>query len=602
MKRVLIIAFAVSGALFVHAGVAPATTAASAASRKAQASSPVPVTAPPLPRLIQEKWVRTEGNLLVTPVEDILTIARTAKAAGANTVMFSDVKVNLWFGDPDLSRLWLPKMIALRDGVRALGMKLVLQTTPVGYCTPVLFHDPNLTTGYPIVDAPFKVRGGVLVPESTATLVNGSFAERAGARPTGWGYQDGVGTATVLDDVTKHDGSASMRFEGVGQPNGMARAFTEATVKPFHQYTLKFWMKAENLTAGYLGPVIATPGGRKLSAQHYSVSNGSGRQYFEAPRSFTRDWTEMSIAFNSTDVTSVSLGFGVWSTTAGKLWVDDIRLESTPLLNVVRRDSLPLTVRTADGREVRESIDITPIQDPLMGNIEYSGNFDTYHAAPVVKLTASSALQEADRVLVSGYHAMVTTGGQVGCSWQEPKLLALFKEIHRQAAVNIGADGYLVDLEEVRTGGWEPADSPFGSSGASLSAHTQRVLSDARAVTRVPIYTWSDMLDPTANAVGDFYQVKGTLDGSWKKIDPRVATIVNWKDLDQGTSEVASVKHFSSLGFKQLIAGFYDRDVSANHNFWKAATTGKPGIVGSMYTTWVNDYSKLTEFGNLWWR
>jgi Carbohydrate binding domain len=596
MKRVLVAALAVSAVMVVQTGRAPA------ASRKAQATNPVPSTAPPLPALISQKWVRTEGNLLVTPVDNILAIARNAKAAGANTVMFSDTKINLWFGDAGLAQAWLPKMTALRNGVRALGMKLVLQTTPVGYCTPVLFHDQNLTTGYPIVDAPFTVRSGALVPDSTATLVNGSFAERTGSRPTGWGYQDGAGTATVLDDAVKHDATASMRFEGVGQPNGMARAFTEATVKPFQQYTLKFWVKAENLSAGYLGPVIETPGGRKLSAQYYSVSNGTSRQYFESPRSLTKDWTEMSIAFNSAEVTTINLGFGVWSATAGKLWVDDIRLESTPLLNVVRRDSLPLSMRTADGRAVQESIDVTPIRDPQLGTIEYPGNYDTYHTAPVAALATTSTLRDNDRVLLSGYHALVTTGGQVGCSWHEPKLLALFKEIHRQAAVNIGADGYLVDLEEVRTGGWEPADAPFGSSGASLSAHTQRVLSDARAVTRVPIYTWSDMLDPTANAVTDFYQVKGTLDGSWKKIDPKVATIVNWKDLDQGTSEVASVKHFAGLGFKQLIAGFYDSDVTANYNSWKTATTGKPFIVGSMYTTWVNDYSKLTEFGNLWWR
>jgi hypothetical protein len=596
MKRILAAAFTATTLLSISGGVA------SAASRKAQASSPVPSTAPPLPGLIQQKWVRTEGNLLVTPVDDILAIARNAKAAGANTVMFSDTKINLWFADSGLAQAWLPKMIALRDGVRGLGMKLVLQTTPVGYCTPVLFHDQNLTTGYPIVDAPLTVRNGSLVPESTATLANGSFAERSGVRPTGWGYQDVAGTATVLDDAVKHDATASMRFGGVGQPNGMARAFTEATVKPFQQYTLKFWVKADNLTAGYLGPVITTPGGRKLSAQYYSVLNGASRQYFQGTRSLTRDWTEMSIAFNSGDVSSVTLGFGVWSATAGQLWVDDVRLESTPLLNVVRRDSLPLALRTVDGREVRESIDVTPIRDPQLGTIEYPGNFDTYHPAPVVRTVANGALGEGDRVLLSGYHAMVTTGGQVGCSWQEPKLLALFKEIHRQAAVSIRADGYLVDLEEVRTGGWEPADAPFGTSGVSLSAHTQRVLSDARAVTRVPIYTWNDMLDPTANAVVDFYQVKGTLDGSWKKIDPTVATIVNWKDFDQGTTEVASVKHFADLGFKQLIAGFYDSDVTANYNFWKTATAGRPGIVGSMYTTWVNDYSKLTEFGNLWWR
>lgn len=476
MKRVLVAVMAVFAVLAAQTGVAPA------ASRKVASDQP---------RTIHCAAASGDDSAEVGPHRRkpfayaggryLGDCPKRAKAAGANTVMFSDAKINLWFADAGLAQAWLPKMIALRDGVRALGMKLVLQTTPVGYCTPVLFHDQNLTTGYPIVDAPMTVRSGALVAESTATLLNGSFAERTGSRPSGWGFQDVAGTATVLDDAVKHDASASMRFEGVGQPNGMARAFTEVTVKPFQQYTLKFWVKAENLSAGYLGPVIVTPGGRKLSAEYYSVTNGTSRQYFQGARSFTRDWTEMSIAFNSGEVTTVNLGFGVWSTTAGKLWIDDIRVETTPLLNVIRRDSLPLTVRTADGRDVRESSDVTPIRDPQLGTIEYPGNFDTYHAAPVVRTTANSVLREGDRVLLSGYHAMVTTGGQVGCSWQDPKLLALFKEIHRQAAVNIGADGYLVDLEEVRTGGWEPSDASFLTSGASLSADTQRVLSDARA-------------------------------------------------------------------------------------------------------------------------
>jgi hypothetical protein len=563
-------------------------------------SNAAPVTAPPLPRNLPERWVRTEGNLITTPVADILATARSAKAAGANTVMFSDTKINLWFASPDLAKAWLPKMIELRNGVRALGMKLVLQTTPTGYCTPVLFHDPNLTTGYPVVDAPFDVRNDTLVPQQTATLINGSFADRSGSAPTGWGFQDSAGTATVLDDSVKHDATPSMRFDGVGRP--MARIFTDVTVKPSQQYTLKFWMKSENLTASYLGPVVQGGDGRALSAQYYSFQEGGSRKYVSSPRALTKDWTEISVAFNSAANTKVTLGFGVWDATAGKLWVDDVRVESTPLLNLIRRDSLPLAMKTSTGAVVRESIDVTPLRDPLLGDIEYRGNYDTYHAAPIVKLPANSALSNGDRVLLSGYHALVTTGGQVGCSWHEPKLLDLFKEIHRQAAANIVADGYLVDLEEVRTGGWEPADAAFGSSGASLSAHTQRILADARATTRAPIYVWSDMLEPTANAVANFYHVKGSLDGSWKKIDPRVATIVNWKDLDQGTNEIASVNHFAGLGFKQVIAGFYDRDINANFNYWKTATANKPGIVGSMYTTWVGDYSRLSEFGQLWWR
>jgi hypothetical protein len=176
------------------------------------------------------------------------------------------------------------------------------------------------------------------------------------------------------------------------------------------------------------------------------------------------------------------------------------------------------------------------------------------------------------------------------------------KKVHARAEKAFAADGYLIDFEEVRTGGWEPADGAFPSSGAALSAHLQRAVRDAKRATGKPIYVWSDMLEPTANAVANFYQVRGTLDRSWEGLDPKQVIIVNWKDGNEADTAKLSVQHFAKLGFQQVVAGFYDRNTTTNYNVWKQATSAQRGIIGSMYTTWVNDYSQLPTFANLWWK
>jgi hypothetical protein len=607
LPRRLAIAMITLTAILLASGAAIATPNATT-TKRAPKQLPTPAVLEP-----EQRMVRFEGNLLVDSVNGLLAKAKDAKNAGANTIVFSDPKINLWFDDNAMAKVWQPNMGALVQGAHATGLKVILQTTPLGYCTPLLFSDPNLTTGYPIVSAPLVARNGELVPEQTATLLNGSFESAALNVPTNWGFQDLAGTVTFIDRTVRHDGSAALRFEGKGAPNGQARIFTEATVKPFHQYTLRFWIRTQNLTAGFVGPIVSSLDDKiKLTSQHYSFPDNATpgratptdttRTYVSELKNVDKDWTEMSVAFNSLDHTKIRLGFGVWESTEGILWVDDVRLVDTPFLNVIRRTALPAKILSTSGQQLQERTDYAAVIDPKLGQSGYSGNFDSYHGAPVIKIPKGSSLKEGDRVMFDGYHALVTMAGQVGCSWHEEQVFTRMKKVHARAEKAFAADGYLIDFEEVRTGGWEPADGPFPSSGAALSAHLQRAVRDAKRATGKPIYVWSDMLEPTANAVANFYQVRGTLDRSWEGLDPKQVIIVNWKDGNEADTAKLSVQHFAKLGFQQVVAGFYDRNTTTNYNVWKQATSGQRGIIGSMYTTWVNDYSQLPTFANLWWK
>ena len=111
---------------------------------------------------------------------------------------------------------------------------------------------------------------------------------------------------------------------------------------------------------------------------------------------------------------------------------------------------------------------------------------------------------------------------------------------------------------------------------------------------KAQVLCWSDMLDPHHNAHGDYYMVEGDFAGSWRHV-PKDLIIVAWYH----KKRVASLKHFSSLGFKTLAGAYYDGDTLDNPREWLDALDATPGAIGIMYTTWRNKYALLGPFGDL---
>lgn len=418
-----------------------------------------------------------------------------------------------------------------------------------------------------------------------------------------WGpTQDSPGVVTFIDSNVAHSGSKSLRFNV--KPGKLARLFGTFKIKAFQQYTLSVWIKTQGLTAKNIVVLIrdAANTNRKLTSQALSTpSANGGRNYFKSGEALTLGWTEMKLAFNSQKTTSLSVILGVYSGTSGKIWWDDVKLSSTPLLNLVRRSSLPLVLKTTSGRVLKEKTDYGAVRDPKLGQTIFQGNFDTYHSAPSIVTKAASGLSEGDTVLLNGYHTMITFKGQVGCSWLENKVFSIIRRTYVEAEKAFAPDGYLLDTNEVRTGGWEPAEVAKGTSGKALAAHFTREINTIRGVVgNKPLYRWSDMIDPGHNAVKDFQQIQSTLAGSWNGVDPKKVVIMNWEDISLKNVK-ASVAFFDKKGYTQMIAAFYDQDVQENYNAWQTGVGSRP-VTGSMYTTWTKDYSKLKPFGDLWWK
>jgi hypothetical protein len=108
------------------------------------------------------------------------------------------------------------------------------------------------------------------------------------------------------------------------------------------------------------------------------------------------------------------------------------------------------------------------------------------------------------------------------------------------------------------------------------------------------VWIWSDMLDPNHNARPDYYLVEGDYTGSWEHI-PRDMGIVTW----YYARRAPSLEHFSGLGFRTLAGSYYDGGNLDNPRGWLEALDNTPNAQGIMYTTWVNDFSLLDDFGDL---
>ena len=199
---------------------------------------------------------------------------------------------------------------------------------------------------------------------------------------------------------------------------------------------------------------------------------------------------------------------------------------------------------------------------------------------------------------ISYYHASIIQAEQVDCCMSDPKVYDIIDWQIQQVKKAMSPSGYFMSHDEIRQQG-----SDFACRQSKLTPG--RILADnVKRCTEIirkhekdkPIFVWSDMFDPTHNAkkAGRYYLVEG--DGpwyeSWKGL-PRDVIVVTWQSNPKTRGE--SLKHFADLGNRQILAGYYDHDVTAITG-WLADAAKVKGVEGVMYTTWRHDYSDLEKF------
>jgi hypothetical protein len=352
------------------------------------------------------------------------------------------------------------------------------------------------------------------------------------------------------------------------------------SVKPWRCYHVSFQVKTETYTANPEAKAIASDG-RQLQWENLKVER-------------TQDWKRYDVVFNSLQNEEVNWYFGVWDSAKGTLRWKDWKIEEVGLLNLIRRPGCPLTVKTEGGKVLEEGKDFEPLTDPKMGREPYEGEFNAYHESPLIK---TKGLPDGTKLRVTWYHPAIIYDGQVCACIAEAKTDELLADQAKRMkqAWGAAAAGWMMSHDEFRVLGWCNACQDSKKTPGELLGDNARKCVNLLKPDR--LYVWNDMFDPFHNAVKgpNYYLVNGPWTDSWEGLPPEVV-IMNWNH----QKRAESVKFFKERGHKQIAATYYDQpDTMQQTKDWGATAKGEPSIIGFMYTSWQNDYSKLEAFAEI---
>jgi hypothetical protein len=541
--------------------------------------------AEPAPRY-EQRWFYAMHNLLVDKsVDDLIALIDRAGKSGYNGVVIADYKFNI------LERMgpnYFKNVARVKEAAAAAKLEIIPTVFPIGYSAGLLAHDPNLAEGLPVKEAPFVVKGreATLVPDPAAKLVNGGLEETKGDRFVGFSFQDDPGKATFADRDVVHGGKVSCRMEEIStnSTSGNCRLTQKVKVRPWACYRFTCWAKTKDYKSKGEFKLMAIGGGK--GSPHLT--------FFDGHLKPTQDWTQYEVVFNSLDQNEVQLYVGQWGGGTGTLWLDDLGFEELSLVNVLRRDGCPLVVASEDGKTVyEEGKDFLAVRDAKLGTDPYAGEYKYRHAGPTLQLTENSRIKDGDKLRVSWYHPILTHEYQVMCCLSEPKVYELLKDQAKRVNDLLKPSTFFMSHDEIRVAGWcKACQDAKKTPGALLADNARRCVEIIKEINpKARIVVWSDMFDPNHNAVERYYLVNGPWTESWKGLPPEVM-IANWN----GGKATASLKWFAERGHPQIVAGYYDGDLS-NFKKWDAAAKDVPKVTGFMYTTWRHKYEHLEAYG-----
>jgi hypothetical protein len=502
----------------------------------------------------RELWLYYPTNLLPNENVDKLepVWARAAKA-GYTHVMIADSKFSRMGALGDLLPRYLKNIERTKAVAAKYNLKLVPAVFSIGYSNDLLSNDPNLVEGIPAKETPMVVKGGVARVETDASPA--------------------FGKPSFVDETVKLSGAEAT----VGPHEKVARFSYKLKTQPWRCYHVSVKVKTDGYTGNPEAKALA--GGRQLQWENLGVKR-------------TQDWTEHHVVFNSLDNEQVNFYFGVWDSAKGTLHWKDWRIEEVALLNVLRRPGCPLEAKTEDGKVLEEGKDFDPVADPKMGNDPYGGEFTSYHQPPTLK----TQLPDGTKLRVSWYHPAVIYDGQISACIAEPKIDALLADQAKRmkAAWGDAAAGWMMSHDEFRTLGWCKACLDMHKTPGQQLADNVRKCTDLLKPAKT--YVWNDMFDPFHNAVkGPYYLVNGPWTDAWNGL-PSDVVIMNWNH----GKRAESAKFFRDRGHKQIAATYYDQpDTLKQTKDWVETAKADPSIIGFMYTSWRNDYSKIEAFAEL---
>jgi hypothetical protein len=529
-------------------------------------------------KIYPDRWIYISRSFNTDKhVEEVREIAQTASEHGLTAIVLSGMD-RISLGSPEyLERLRKVKTIA--DQYR---LEIIASGFNTGYGGAILEHDNNLAEGMLVKDALFVAQDGVarFAADSPAKLQNGGFEQFHADGFTAFEKQDEPGRKTFVDVSVFHSGKSSLRIENFGDTKaGIARVAQEIRVTPYRCYRVSARVRTEDAAPASLFSIKAiAPDGRDLCP-------------FEPPAPTpTSGWRQVTTAFNSWNFDRIDLNFGVFEGVKGKVWVDDVDIEEVGLMNVVRREGAPLTVRDeASGTVYEEGRDFAPVADPNL-------DFQWTHEMPSIRLLPASRIRNGARLRVSYYHGTTIYNDQVSACPSEAQTYEVWKEQFPLIEKYLSPKRYFLGVDEVRLFNRCAACQKRKLAAAEiLGQMTHWLYSQVRAVNpNAEVFVWSDMFDPNHNSNRQYFLVDGSLENTWQYL-PKDMGIVAW----YFEKRQESLDFFSSRGFRTIAAAYYDDDDLSNPQGWLEAMDSTPNAAGIMYTTWSSKYKLLAPFGDL---
>lgn len=534
----------------------------------------------------QHSYLSTDDALRSTEL-----LVDRARQAGYTGVIFWDS------GFSFLSDSFWPKENVLRlqsalSYAAGKHLDVVVTAAPFGFSNDALQANPNWAESQRVIGSRFRVNAfrTTLIPfNSLPPLVNSGFEQGK----SGWfGLRD---AGTGIDLQTAHSGKAS-GFVRYAAGNGRFRQMVKLT--PWRQYHFRVFYKTRAFQGLSQVEILDASGLQKFHPT-LPLLNAT----FKADE--TADWRQLDYSFDSRDASAAYVYFGVWGGSLGTIWFDDATLEETALVYITRRPGTPIRVYDPSHPAIvfKEGVDYNPITDARMTSTRTPFT-DSYHPPTPVTLPPGTHFKSGQTVAIDSYSVFPIPGlNDVGMCLTAPGVLSWQKRNAEviQSILPQGA-GVLMQYDEMRqmnSCGSCRAKQMTAGQLLAWSVQQSTVLYHS-LLPKAPLYAWNDMFDPYHNAVKHYYNVEGSLSGSWTGLSSAV-TVMNWN-----LSHLrASLLWFSGQNFRQptphrqIIAGYYDSgDGAAAAQTELEQARGVRGIEGLMYTTWRSDYSQLEPFAN----
>jgi hypothetical protein len=314
---------------------------------------------------------------------------------------------------------------------------------------------------------------------------------------------------TFLDSQVTHDGSSSVRIQdtGKGDPkNGHGRLWQDVRVTPFRAYEFSVWVKTQDAS-------------ETQAMQFYFEGSDGGQPLVYANREAgfggkvkaSQDWMKYTVRFNSASNARLGLYFGIWSNHAsGSIWFDDADLHEIGLFHTVRRDSLPITVTSADGNQKFEEG-----RDYVVGEQRLA-------------IPAGSRIADGAELKVS-WSQRAEMIGPPFANASHPKYFDVERGIAQKLDGLFGhPPGFMMTYDEWRVANWDPAagDVTAGQYMAETVRRTTQLLREINP--RYELFIWGDMFDPNENAQPKYFMCNGPVTDSWKGLS-KDTIVMTWE-------------------------------------------------------------------------